>query len=83
MSEPWYQTQGPTSEEVKNLLLDHFTNKDSKYKITNIKFIEKYINDLIKIENEKYGGFGSYRGYYTFTHNNLIKKIINELEKES
>ena len=38
------------------------------------------MNDVISLENKKYNGWGSYRGYYTFTHHDLMKEINKKLQ---
>lgn len=74
----WYEMSGPGLNEVIDIVKAHKHFKDIN--------IEKY-NDLIEkvIQDEyvKYSGFGSYRGFYTFTLHTLVdnveKSILNRL----
>ena len=78
MSYPWYETQGPSTDDVKKILIKYYNSNNNKI---DEETIQKYINividkELAKMENlDKSTCWGSYRGYYTFTHSNLIKQI--------
>lgn len=68
--EPWYQMSGPTMDEVIEIVKTHkhFKNID----------MEKYddlISNVVNAEYIKYSGFGSYRGFYTFTLNTIIDNL--------
>ena len=66
----WYEMSGPGLNEVIDIVKAHKHFKDIN--------IEKY-NDLIEkvIQDEyvKYSGFGSYRGFYTFTLPTLVDNV--------
>ena len=51
-----------------------------KYNLVSLTAIKKVINNVISVEEKKYNGWGSYRGYYTSTHHNLIKEINGKLQ---
>jgi len=79
MNEPWYEAQGPNTEEITNkLLIDYYHNR--KYNLVSLTAIKKVVNNVISVEEKKYSGWGSYRGYYTSTHHNLIKEINGKLQ---
>ena len=90
MSDSWYEVNGPTTHEVRSKLLSICTVSNIGIRvcgIKNISDISKIIDDTIK--EEKGSGWGSYRGYYTFTHGDLVKKCnakidqyVRELERE-
>ena len=80
MNEPWYQAQGPNTEEVRNQLLEIYISPNGKYNLVSLTAIKKVINDVMSVEEKKYNGWGSYRGYYTSTHHNLIKEINRKLQ---
>ena len=80
MNEPWYEQQGPNTEEVRNKLLESYISPNGKYNLVSLTTIKKVINDVILIEEKTYSGWGSYRGYYAFTHHNLIKEINGKLQ---
>ena len=80
MNEPWYEQQGPNTEEVRNKLLESYISPNGKYNLVSLTTIKKVINAVILIEEKTYCGFGSYRGYYTSTHHNLIKEINGKLQ---
>ena len=61
--EPWYHSCGPDED----IVLAEFHKKFPKYPI----IIEK----VVKKEKEKYNGFGSWRGYYTFTQKTITQNI--------
>ena len=86
MSGPWYEESGPTSLEIRNKMLQTFLAPQIPTKLVKIREVIALIEELIKENLKEYGGWGSYRGYYTFTHSNLIKSIskkINEKKEEN
>ncbi len=80
MNEPWYEAQGPNTDEVRNELLEIYVSQNRKYNLVSLTAIKKIINNVISVEEKKYSGWGSYRGYYTSTHHNLIKEINGKLQ---
>lgn len=86
MSGPWYEESGPTTLEIRNKMLQTFLAPQIPTKLVKIPEIIAVIEEVIKENLKEYGGWGSYRGYYTFTHSNLIKSIskkINEKKEEN
>ena len=88
MSGPWYEEQGPSNLEVRNKMLETFLAPKIPTKLVKIPNIIAIIEEVMNDNIKEYGGWGSYRGYYTFTHSNLIKDITKfwtvykpELEK--
>lgn len=82
-SGPWYESTGPTVQEVKESLKEfqegYESGRGNKFCFRTI--ISDAINDEIgekNIKNEY--PFGSYRGYYTFIKPNLLKRIIKKIE---
>tara|TARA_A100001388_G_C28586894_1_gene411603 strand:+ start:161 stop:523 length:363 start_codon:yes stop_codon:yes gene_type:complete len=73
MQEPWYQSAGPNDD----IVFAEFHRKFPKHPII--------VNKVVTKEKEKCGGFGSWRGYYTFTQKTIdfyIKlAIINQKKK--
>ena len=65
-------------EITNKLLIDYYHNR--KYNLVSLTAIKKVINDVISLENKKYNGWGSYRGYYTFTHHDLMKEVNKKLQ---
>ena len=63
MQEPWYQTEGPCDK----IIFEEFHKKHPKYPII--------VNKVVTKEKEQYGGFGSWRGYYTFTQKTITQNI--------
>jgi hypothetical protein len=70
MQEPWYQTIGPCHK----IVLDEFHIKYPKYPII--------VKKVVKKEEEKYNGFGSWRGYYTFTQKTITQNINSRIIEE-
>jgi len=67
VSEPWYQSAGPSrAEVVKNL----FTCLC--YKLQDNELLTKTINEIIPRDTE----FGSYRGYHEFLHTKYKNDVI-------
>jgi len=64
----WYEETGPSREDIHNILY--------KSLIKNRK--GEYLNDAITDVLQKNEGYGSWRGYYTFVHNELQDMVINE-----
>ena len=85
MSGPWYEESGPTTLEIKNKMLETFLAPQIPTKLVKISEIIAIIEVVMNENLKEFGGWGSYRGYYTFTHTNLIKSIskkINEKKEE-
>ena len=86
MSGPWYEESGHTSLEIRNKMLQTFLAPQIPTKLVKIREVIAIIEEVIKEKLKEYGGWGSYRGYYTFTHSNLVKSIskkINEKKEEN
>lgn len=73
MSGPWYECSGPSMDDAKN----EFKN----YKIKDDIIPDFIIERCIQREHEKYGGFGSWRGWATFTRSSIKKDIAVEYQK--
>ena len=75
----WYEMNGPGLNEVIEIVKNHKHFKDIDIKKYN-DLIEKVVQD----EFIKYSGFGSYRGFYTFTLHTLVDNaeiaILNKLK---
>ena len=99
MTEPWYQSQGPDTNEVKKILKQTLRNLIVVVKMYNgnrnptkllpfqVDFIvDKVIENYI-LENQNpslsFVGWGSYRGYYSFTHSELLQKCTKEIEDQT
>ena len=80
MSGPWYEEQGPTTDEVRKKLISVYIMPKKAYKFVKLETIEKIIDEVIAIEEKEYGGWGSYRGYYTFTHHKLVKTVNKKVQ---
>ena len=85
MAEPWYQTQGPDREHVYKDIMNYFKEKymytkNFGYNIMNYGYLSLMVKEKISEEFDKYGGFGSYRGYSTFTRRTFIECLIEKLE---
>jgi len=70
MDEPWYQTQGPSSDEIIKDMINIFGEENKKF----------IINTLEKLHPTK--AFGSYRGYSTFIRTPLISAINTSLNSK-
>ena len=66
----WYEMNGPGLDEVIQIVKNHKHFKDIDIKKYN-DLIEKVVQD----EFIKYSGFGSYRGFYTFTLHTLVNNV--------
>jgi len=66
----WYEMNGPGLDEVIEIVKNHKHFKDINMKKYN-DLIEKVVQD----EFIKYSGFGSYRGFYTFTLHTLVNNV--------
>ena len=67
MVEPSYERDGPTTEEVKKLLFDDSPNWACEG--VSVKHI---IDQVVDAQDRKEDGWGSYRGFYTFTFRSLV-----------
>ena len=93
MDGPWYECQGPDRQYVYDDLLLVMKNSLEWKKIMEMKQKQPYIfldignlsliiKDCMAVEFDKYGGFGSYRGYGAFTRYNLLKDIKKKLTED-
>ena len=77
--DPWYEMTGPGLDEVIKIVKSH-----KHFKEIDVEKYNDLIEDVINKEYIKYSGFGSYRGFYTFTLYTLIdnveKSILNKLK---
>ena len=80
MSGPWYEEQGPTTDEVRKKLISEYLMPKKAYKFVKLETIKKLIDEVIAIEEKEYGGWGSYRGYCTFTHHKLVKTVNKKVQ---
>ena len=99
MNEPWYQSQGPDTNEVKKILKEALTNIIVVVKMENgdrnptkllpfqVDFIVDKVVDNYIVENRNsslyFVGWGSYRGYYSFTHSDLLQKCTKVIEDQT
>ena len=82
MSGPWYEEAGPSNLEVRNKMLETFLAPKIPTKLVKIPNIIAIIEEVMNDNIKEYGGWGSYRGYYTFTHSNLIKDITKKINEK-
>ena len=89
MSGPWYECESPTKEYVYKDIMKHFSynlNKSSKinisYKILNLGYLSIIVKEEIDKEYKKYSGFGSYRGYASFSRRSLIETVMEKIDKK-
>ena len=85
MSESWYEMNGPSRKEVYKDMMNHFTQKylftrNIGYNIMNYGHLSLIVKKLMAEEFDKYGVFGSYRGYATFTRRTLIEGLMEKLK---
>ena len=66
----WYEMNGPGLDEVIEIVKNHKHFKD-----INIKKYNDLIEKVVQDEFIKYSGFGSYRGFYTFTLHTLVYNV--------
>jgi hypothetical protein len=70
MYESCYQITGPTETEVKDILMKKYPS------------YERYIKLAMEKQLEKYSGYGSWRGFYSFTKKSLCDTIDSYIEKK-
>jgi hypothetical protein len=84
MDEPSYQSTGPNREYVyKDIMLQFkgkLNNKNISYSIMNLGYLSLLVKEKMAEEMDKYGGFGSFRGYASFTRRNIIEYIMDNIK---
>ena len=83
---PQYEETGPSDLEVRYNMLKTFLSPKNPIKLVKIQEIIAIIEEVMNYNKKKFGGWGSNRGYYTFTRSDLIKEItkkINEKKEEN
>ena len=83
MDGPYYESAGPNREYVYLDIMLHFkdklNDKNISYSIMNLGYLSLLIKKTMAEEFDNYGGFGSYRGYATFTRRSIIENIMDEI----
>ena len=96
MNEPSYQSSGPSREYVYNDISESIQcsrewkklsqmNQRLPYRVLDIGNISFIIKECMAEEFDRYGGFGSYRGYASSTRNSLwgaVKRNIEDYYKK-
>ena len=76
MSGPWYEVSGPSVEEVRVDILEHFSELSCEKKHYKDEEIKEYLEQsLMKVVPDDMKDLGSYRGYACFTKPKLLKKL--------
>ena len=99
MNEPWYQSQGPDTNEVKKKLKETLTNIIVVVKMENgdrnptkllpfqVDFIVDKVVENYILDNRNpslsFVGWGSYRGYYSFIQSELIQECTKVIEDQT
>ena len=87
MSGPWYEETGPSTEDVKQILFtarwdsQFGETSHSWYPIMKRRVIDIVIHKELKEHQKNFGRqpcWGSYRGYYSFSHSSLLSKCLEE-----
>ena len=55
MSGPWYEEQGPTTDDVRKKLISVYLMPKKAYKFVKLETIKKIIDEVIAIEEKEYG----------------------------
>ena len=90
---PWYETSGPNRQYVyDDIFLVMKCSTEWKiissmitkipYRILDIGNLSLIIKDCMATEFDRYGSFGSYRGYGAFTRNTLMKAVKKKLTED-
>jgi len=83
MDAPYYESDGPNREHVYLDMMLHFkdklNDKNISYSVMNLGYLSLLIKKNMAEELDNYGGFGSYRGYATFTRRNIIENIMDQI----
>tara|TARA_Y100001970_G_C14259451_1_gene878602 strand:- start:3049 stop:3435 length:387 start_codon:yes stop_codon:yes gene_type:complete len=84
MEGPYYETEGPNREYVYLDIMLHFKNKlndkNISYSVMNLGYLSLLIKEKMAEEFDHFGGFGSYRGYSTFTRRTIIENIMDKIK---
>ena len=90
MNEPAYQSSGPSIQEVYNDISESIKcsrewkkliqmNQRLPYRVLDIGNISLIIKECMAAEFDRYGGFGSYRGYATSTLRSLWDAVNQKI----
>ena len=63
---PWYEEVGPNKKEITRKIMKDLLHSNPELDILNLVIL---IDEIIGDKT-----FGSYRGYYTFQHNNFVEE---------
>jgi len=90
MDEPAYQSSGPSRQEVYDDISESIQcstewkkliqmNQRLPYRVLDIGNISLIIKKCMAEEFDRYGGFGSYRGYATSTLRSLLSTVNQKI----
>lgn len=80
MDGPWYEQSGPTKDEViKDMKRVFYINYSRNKKIISLTILSQIIIEEVDKEYSKYNGFGSYRGYATFSRRDILENIEDRI----
>lgn len=83
MDGPWYESQGPDMTYVKNDINNNFADYSQRFPNLTHDSIKQILDSEIQREHNRYGGFGSFRGYATFTRRGIIEGIEDKLQERN
>ena len=73
MMDYYSQFEGPTREDAIEIM---------KHKFNHVRHISSYATLFVDDEIDKYGGLGSYTGWYVTTKNSIENKILGVYESQ-
>ena len=94
MDEPSYQSTGPDNEFVYKDIMKfsgcvwppvgtdpskYLHDRNIGYSVMNLGYLSLLVKEKMAEEFNKYGGYGSYRGYATFTRRSIIESVIDSI----
>jgi len=71
MDEPWYEISGPSTNDV----LLEFNNIFTKH--------PEIVKDVVNCEESRFGGFGSWRGYWSCVNKDINHKIEEQIAEKN
>ena len=77
MDEPWYQQQGPSTDDVVREHKVFF----APLVVCDDQRLDAIVRGCVDAEHAKYGGLGSYRGYYSFVQRTLRSAVREQLKE--
>ena len=69
----------PSLTRRRDMPIGQFTDTNIAYSIMNLGYLSLLVKEKMTEEYNKFGGYGSYRGYATFARRSIIESVLDSI----